>query len=150
MKVRVGQIVLLEHRKSRSLIPARVEEEVKRSTLEGEFTSYMISVPGQEGLFDLEKIDMTYYLSPDQARDALLASARQGIEAVIKRANELSAKHFPSLASGPTDPVQALQQADGPVEGHVYTLKQTEDGDEVIVPKRTISKKKSTVSSKSA
>jgi hypothetical protein len=150
MKVRVGQIVLLEHRKSRSLIPARVEEEVRRSTLEGEFTSYMISVPGQEGLFDLEKVDMPYYLSFTQARDALLESAKVGIEAIIQRASQLSVKHFSTSEEPLESPVEVLQQVDGPVEGHVYTLKQTEDGDEVIVPKRTVSKKKSTVSSKSA
>ena len=110
MSYAVGQVLYLLSKKETKVFPVQVVEVVLRKTLEGEATSYAVSLPVKSGdIIDLDKIGADVFLTPQDLKVYMLKNAKNSIEGVVQRSCELARQLFPT-SSVPTAEVLAEDQ----------------------------------------
>lgn len=101
MKYEIGQILFLMGKSSATLLPARIIQEVSIKTLNGEEIEYTAEViTGKDGS-NLEKIKLpnnkvTIFESVQSAKESMLNNAKNAINEICDRANQLSVVFEPA------------------------------------------------------
>ena len=116
----VGQVLFLIMSKRQQVIPIQINEQVVRRSLDGEDTSYSVSVPVPKGtkLFDLQDLDGEVYSSIDEARSVLFEHASEAINSITQKAAAVAEHRFgytgtlqPSLDDIPEPEVSESESA---------------------------------------
>lgn len=89
----VGEIVYLLDKKTQAVIPCMVVEKVNSVTLEGETTHHIISPPSGKKL-RLENYKGPWFPTLDEARDFLIDTAKNLINATIEKAERVAVETF--------------------------------------------------------
>ena len=93
MKIEVGEVIYVIDSKKRTILPARVNEQVITKKIEGETISHNIQMPNGR-VISLELLDALFFHTIEEVRDHLLARAREVIDASINNAKDLAHKQF--------------------------------------------------------
>ena len=93
MKIEVGSIIFLIDPKSRSIVPARVNEQVVTKKIEGETITHNIVLPNDK-ILQLEALDAAFFSSISEVRDYLTAQAEGLIDISITEAQNVAAEKF--------------------------------------------------------
>ena len=98
MKLDVGDIIYIIDPQTKSVVPARVNEQIVSKSLEGEKITHNLELPTGKSI-SLETLDASFFKSLDEVRNHLLKKATDLIEAGIKNADKLAKQKFsPSLS----------------------------------------------------
>ena len=104
MKIEVGSVIFLIDPKSRSIVPARVNEQVVTKKIEGETITHNVALPNDK-ILQLEALNTAYFSSIKEVRDYLMSQAEGLIDISITEAQNVAAEKFgvgiPSLDDGP-------------------------------------------------
>ena len=92
--ISVGSVVYLLDKKTHTVVPCQIVEQVKSTTLEGEETYHTVKTPNQKSL-RLEEYPNPWFSDIDEARDFLLAAATSLIDTTIQRAKDAEEECFP-------------------------------------------------------
>lgn len=98
MKIEVGAVIYLIDPDSKSVIPARVNEQIVSKKIEGETTTHKIEIPNGKTTV-LEGLDVEHFMSLDEVRSYLMQRAQSVVEKGIDAARQIVNEKF--LASGP-------------------------------------------------
>jgi|18_taG_2_1085343.scaffolds.fasta_scaffold32521_3 hypothetical protein len=91
MNFSVGQVVYLLTRKDPKVYPALICEEIKKRSLSGESTDYMVRLPTDDSQeIELDKLDAQIFTSLSQARDHMISRATEQIDLILERAKSIS------------------------------------------------------------
>ena len=101
MKIDVGSVIFLIDPKSRSIIPARINEQVVTKKIEGETITHNIVLPNDK-ITQLESLDAAFFSTLDEVRDYLLAQAESLINVSISDAQSVAEEKF-GLSHNPFD-----------------------------------------------
>ena len=95
MRYTVGKILYVISKKSKSVIPVQVVEEVTRKTVTGESISYVVMLPGSNTeQVALEKLDAKIFSSVDDVRRDMVENATNAIEKIIQKSLDLASESF--------------------------------------------------------
>ena len=73
MKLLVGQVVFLLTGKSSKVYPALVSEEIKKRSLSGETTNYVVRLPTEDAReVEISKLDAEVFETIESARETIL------------------------------------------------------------------------------
>ena len=99
MMLDVGSIIYIIDPKKKSVMPARVNEQLVSKTLKGEKTTHNIEVPNGK-VASLESLDVAYFTSLEEVNDFLLERAKEMISQSIQEAQKVADEKFNKI---PTD-----------------------------------------------
>jgi len=132
----VGTVLWIIHRDRPGLVAYRVVEEITKKTLEGEKIQYLVcpAIPKAQSV-QLESIKGRIFLSPEEAKHALIENATRAIDAIIEKTQNLVNKiFFPNEPAG-----QKLDNSSSVIQPKEALLKlgyqwvEMEDGNRVQV-----------------
>lgn len=90
MNINVGQIIYLLSSREIRVYPAQVIEEIKRKTLSGSETSYVIKLPDKNmSEVHISKIDAEIFTSAEDLEENMIENAKSKIRSLIKNAKSL-------------------------------------------------------------
>ena len=92
--VDVGQIIFILDQRKHSLVPGCVYERVVSKTIDGENTHHVVKFQNDKSIV-LEKLTTPWFVDIDSAKEFLIEEAKQLIENIAKKANDLAAEKFP-------------------------------------------------------
>ncbi len=93
MKIEVGSVIFLIDPKSRSIIPARVNEQVVTKKIEGETITHNVALPNEKVL-QLEALNAVHFSSIAEVREYLMSQAEGLIDISISEAQNVAAEKF--------------------------------------------------------
>jgi len=93
MKIEVGSVIFLIDPKSRSIVPARVNEQVVTKKIEGETITHNVALPNEKVL-QLEALNTAHFSSIAEVRDYLMSQAEGLIDISISEAQNVAAEKF--------------------------------------------------------
>jgi len=89
----VGSIIYIIDPNKKSVIPARVNEQLVSKTLKGENVTHNIEVPNGKVL-SLESLDTAFFSSLEEVHDFLLDRAKEMIDIGIQEAKQVAEEKF--------------------------------------------------------
>ena len=93
LKIDVGNVIYIIDSAQRTVIPARVDEQVVSRKINGETTTHKIELPnGKVGV--LENLDVRYFMDLEGVREHLMARAAEVIEQGIENARIVAKSKF--------------------------------------------------------
>ena len=93
MKAEVGTVIFIINQKSRSICPARVNEQVVTKKIDGETITHNIELPSGK-IFQLEALDTPYFLTLEDVRTYLLSQATDLINTSVEEASLVAKSNF--------------------------------------------------------
>jgi len=93
MMLDVGSIIYIIDPNKKSVIPARVNEQLVSKTLKGERTTHNIEVPNGK-VSSLESLDVAFFTSLEEVNDFLLERAKEMISQSIQEAQKVADEKF--------------------------------------------------------
>jgi hypothetical protein len=96
MKIKVGTIIYIIDPKSKTVVPARVNEQVVSRTMQGESVTHNVELTSGK-MTNLESLNAAYFNSLDDVSTYLLDRAKEIIDAGIKNAEDAATKKFHSI-----------------------------------------------------
>lgn len=105
MKLDVGDIIYIIDPRTKSVVPARVNEQIVSKSLEGEKITHNLELPNGKEV-SLETLDASFFKSLDDVREHLLKKAVNLIEIGVKNAAEVAKEKF--ALSSPEDPLGGI------------------------------------------
>lgn len=116
MEYSVGQVLFIMLPKEMSVVPVQVSERIVRETLEGEMTSYMITVPGKDRSVSLEKLPGTVYTSLPDVKTGMIENVTTVISSLVERAEKIAQRSFNySTESAMHDATVKYEKAEKPL-----------------------------------
>ena len=102
MQYNVGQILYVLMRKEKTVIPVRIVEQVLKTTLDGETTSYTVELPtnGNEKV-PLEKLGSGVYTSSNEVMTAMFSNAETLIRKIVKKSEDIALASFGVASKAP-------------------------------------------------
>ena len=94
MEYSVGQVLFIMMPKEMAVIPVQVSERIVRETLDGQATSYMLSVPGKERAVSLEKVPGVVYTSLSDVKTGMIENVTSVISSLVDRAEKIAQQSF--------------------------------------------------------
>tara|TARA_B100000214_G_C23934924_1_gene612673 strand:+ start:368 stop:814 length:447 start_codon:yes stop_codon:yes gene_type:complete len=95
MRYSVGTVLYIISKKSNSVIPVQVIEEVTRKTVEGQNVTYVVMPPGPEAeSVHLEKLEALVFNNPSEAREHMMRNASSAIDKIIEKARTIAENSF--------------------------------------------------------
>ena len=98
MKIEVGVIIYIIDPDSKSVIPARVNEQIVSKKIDGETITHKIEIPNGKTTV-LEKLDVKHFTSLDDVRVYLMKRAESVIDQGIDSARQIANDKFLMTAS---------------------------------------------------
>lgn len=93
LKIEVGNVIYIIDSAQRTVIPARVDEQVVSRKINGETITHKIELPnGKVGV--LEDLDVRYFMDLEGVRDHLMARAAEVVEQGIENARTVARSKF--------------------------------------------------------
>lgn len=92
--INVGSVVYLLDKKTHTVVPCQIIEQVKSTTLEGEEVYHTVQTPNQKTL-RLEDYGNPWFAEIEEAREFLLTAATTLISATIQKAVAAEEEYFP-------------------------------------------------------
>ena len=93
LKIEVGSVIYIIDPALKTVIPARVDEQVVSRKINGETITHKIELPnGKMGV--LENSDVRYFMDLDGVRDHLMTRAAEVVEQGIKNARSVAQDKF--------------------------------------------------------
>mgnify|MGYP003118924777 CR=1 FL=1 len=91
MKLSVGQVVFLLTAKSSKVYPALVCEEIKKKSLSGETTNYVVRLPTEDKQeVEIGQLDAEVFETIGDARETILSRVSERIDKMLESAAEMS------------------------------------------------------------
>ena len=92
MKLNVGQVIYLLTNKSSKVYPALVCEEIKKRSLAGETTNYVVRLPTDDAReVEVDKLDAEIFESVKDAKETMLGRISSEIDLMLEQAVNMSA-----------------------------------------------------------
>ena len=92
--ISVGSVVYLLDKKTHTVVPCQIVEQVKSITLEGEEIYHTVKTPNRKSL-RLEDYSNPWFSDIDEAREFLLTAATSLIDTTIQKAKDTEEEYFP-------------------------------------------------------
>ena len=114
MGIKVGSVIYIIDPKKKTVIPARVNEQIVTRTVQGEKVTHNVEFSSGKNL-NLESLNAAFFESLDEVRIYLLERAKELIDAGIKDAESIAIEKF---------------QTEAPIEAPsvVYESEESDDG----------------------
>ena len=91
MKLNVGQVIYLLTNKSSKVYPALVCEEIKKRSLAGETTNYVVRLPTDDAReVEIDKLDAEIFESVKEAKETMLGRISSEIDSMLEQAVNMS------------------------------------------------------------
>ena len=91
MKLNVGQVIYLLTNKSSKVYPALVCEEIKKRSLAGETTNYVVRLPTDDAReVEVDKLDAEIFESVKDAKETMLDRISSEIDSMLEQAVNMS------------------------------------------------------------
>jgi len=91
MKLLVGQVVFLLTGKSSKVYPALVSEEIKKKSLSGETTNYVVRLPTEDAReVEISKLDAEVFETIESARETILDRISTQVDKMLDEAVSMS------------------------------------------------------------
>lgn len=92
----VGQVLFIILNKKQQVIPVQVTEQIVRRTLNGEETSYTVSIPARDNVkpMTLEQIDGEVFTSIEDVKSRMFENATEVINAISEKAYTVAKNRF--------------------------------------------------------
>ena len=91
MKLLVGQVVFLLTGKSSKVYPALVSEEIKKRSLSGETTNYVVRLPTEDAReVEISKLDAEVFETIESARETILDRISTQVDKMLDEAVSMS------------------------------------------------------------
>ena len=91
MKLNVGQVIYLLTNKSSKVYPALVCEEIKKRSLAGETTNYVVRLPTDDAReVEVDKLDAEIFESVSDAKETMLGRISSEIDSMLEQAVNMS------------------------------------------------------------
>ena len=91
MKLNVGQVIYLLTNKSSKVYPALVCEEIKKRSLAGETTNYVVRLPTDDAReVEVDKLEAEIFESIEDAKETMLARISAEIDLMLEKAVSMS------------------------------------------------------------
>ena len=116
MKLNVGQVIYLLTNKSSKVYPALVCEEIKKRSLAGETTNYVVRLPTDDSReVEVDKLDAEIFESVKDAKETMIGRISSEIDLMLEQAVNMSSvfsefaidqtiETVESIAEEPSDP----------------------------------------------
>lgn len=91
--LKVGNIVYLLDKKGHTIIPCMIVEQINSISLEGETTHHMMNTPTGKKI-KLEGISAPWFKSLNEAREFLLETAKNLVDATIDKTKKITNEAF--------------------------------------------------------
>jgi hypothetical protein len=95
MNLEVGTIIYVIDPKGRSILPARVNEQVVSRKIEGETVTHNVQMPNGK-VVSLESLDTSFFNTVDDVRSHLLKKAEELIDESVSSAKKIADDQFGS------------------------------------------------------
>mgnify|MGYP001314398014 CR=1 FL=1 len=128
MKIEVGSIIYIIDPVKKTVVPARVNEQLVSKTVKGESTTHNIELPSGKTV-NLESIDAVFFNSLDEVRDHLLERAREVIEVGINNAKKAAMTKF-----------KVQESNESPLSNEVLETASDTENIQVTLPDGTVAK----------
>tara|TARA_Y100000593_G_scaffold77717_1_gene143984 strand:- start:662 stop:1099 length:438 start_codon:yes stop_codon:yes gene_type:complete len=133
----VGTVLWIIHRDRPGLVAYRVVEEITKKTLEGEKIQYLVqpAIP-KSSTVQLESIKGRIFLTPEEAKQALIENATRAIDAMIEKTQNLVNKIFFVTQTPNTVSKKITQQLTSQTQSELksgYQWVEMEDGQKIQV-----------------
>ena len=87
MKLNVGQVIYLLTNKSSKVYPALVCEEIKKKSLDGETTNYVVRLPTDDAReVEVDKLDAEIFETIKDAKETMLSRISSEIDSMLEQA----------------------------------------------------------------
>ena len=91
MKLNVGQVIYLLTNKSSKVYPALVCEEIKKKSLDGETTNYVVRLPTDDAReVEVDKLDAEIFETIKDAKETMLSRISSEIDSMLEQAVNMS------------------------------------------------------------
>ena len=91
MKLNVGQVIYLLTNKSSKVYPALVCEEIKKRSLAGETTNYVVRLPTDDAReVEVDKLDAEIFESVKDAKETMIGRISSEIDLMLEQAVNMS------------------------------------------------------------
>ena len=91
MKLNVGQVIYLLTSKSSKVYPALVCEEIKKRSLAGETTNYVVRLPTDDAReVEVDKLDAEIFESVEEAKQTMIDRISSEIDSMLEQAVNMS------------------------------------------------------------
>ena len=91
MKLNVGQVIYLLTNKSSKVYPALVCEEIKKRSLAGETTNYVVRLPTDDAReVEVDKLDAEIFESVSEAKETMIGRISSEIDSMLEQAVNMS------------------------------------------------------------
>ena len=95
MRYNVGQVLYAVINETRQVVPVRIVEETIRKRVDGETCSYMVELPDSSStIITLDKLNAEVFLTCDDVRASMIASATSTIDKIVEKAQALKRHKF--------------------------------------------------------
>ena len=114
MGIKVGSVIYIIDPKKKTVIPARVNEQIVSRTIQGEKVTHNVEFSSGKTL-NLESLNAAFFESLDEVRSYLLERAKELIDAGIKDAESIAIEKFQTEAPIETssDVYESVESDDG-------------------------------------
>ena len=85
MQYEVGQIIYILKNKNLQIVPAKVNEEIVRKTLDETIVQYVLGLPDNKQVM-IDDVDDKIFKDIDTLRDFMLENTKKTVEALIEKA----------------------------------------------------------------
>lgn len=91
----VGQILFLANEKNFKIIPVQVVEEVIRTTIDGQFKTYLVKFPNKDrSVVDIAEVKFKLFKNENAVKEYLLDNTKKAIDELLKSANVIKKEIF--------------------------------------------------------
>ena len=111
MKIEVGTVIYIIDPDKKSVMPARVNEQIVSRKLEGETITHKIEIPSGKTAV-LEKLEITYFMSLEEVRNYLMERAENVVSQGIDHARALAQEKFAPPEEGSPSFPNSLENPD--------------------------------------
>ena len=110
MKLNVGQVIYLLTKKSSKVYPALVCEEIKKRSLAGETTNYVVRLPTDDAReVEVDKLEAEIFESVKEAKETMLGRISSEIDLMLEQAVNMSSV-FSEFAIDQPDALEDLTE----------------------------------------
>ncbi len=93
----IGQVLYIVSTAHQKIFPVQVREIHQKQTFEGNSTIFMVADPKETNLFNLEELDGTVFIQPNEVASYLKQNIEKSVNAMVDKAVDIAKTCFSSV-----------------------------------------------------